>query len=121
MEKCPILLEYSKMKLTQITARLTFTTLFFTAAVLAEVKTNKEMTPDKWDGASRQIPLNTEHNKVYKFSKSNQLRCWQDGKLIVWEDKLSPNDQSARRIFKKDSEYLYTYDYGETFCIYFGG
>ena len=60
------------------------------------------------------------HNSDYIYKK-NQLRCWQDGDLIVVENGWQPTEGYKKVIMSKENKNLYFYDYGETFCLYTEG
>ncbi|MGH1426368.1 MAG: hypothetical protein ACRBEE_00345 [Arenicella sp.] len=59
-------------------------------------------------------------NKQQVTTEENTLRCWQDGTLILaehnWENVVKNNPMLKNRTQQK----LYTFDYGETFCVYIG-
>ena len=48
----------------------------------------------------------------------NQLRCWQNGKLIVLENGWHLNNTPNDFVMRNHSQKLYIYDYGDTFCLY---
>ncbi len=90
----------------------------------AEVTTNKEAKPDDWNKKLILQPLNANAKQAGNstaYSKTQQLRCWQHGDLIVLENNFRPVDGGKGKLMTKGSENLYAYDYGETFCVYLGG
>lgn len=94
----------------------------FAGQALADVTTNKDAKPDNWNRSIKLQPLNTQQDSnVAKYSKDNQLRCWQNGDLIVLENDWKPVDSNRGRLLSSGTKKLHTYDYGETFCIYLGG
>ncbi|MBX2868101.1 MAG: hypothetical protein KTR18_05475 [Acidiferrobacterales bacterium] len=101
---------------------LSMISLLASGATLAEVKTNQQAAPDDWNKAFKNQPLNAKKTKgASAFDKSNQLRCWQHGDLIVLENDFRPVDGGKGKLLSKGSKTLHAYDYGETFCVYLGG
>ncbi len=87
-----------------------------------ELNGKQEVKPDNWNRSVKLQPMTAKQAaNVGKFSKNNQLRCWQNGDLIVLENDWKPVDSKQGRLLSNGSKKLHTYDYGETFCIYLGG
>jgi len=59
-------------------------------------------------------------NKQKVVLPNNTLRCWQDGKLIVAEHQWRVAFDSHPLLINQQSKKIYTFDYGETFCIFLG-
>ena len=110
------------MKIKQLKLAAALTTAFIAGPVLADVTTNKDAEPDNWNRSIKLQPLNAKQDgNVAKFSKNDQLRCWQNGDLIVLENDWKPVDSNKGKLLTSGSRKLHTFDYGETFCIYLGG
>lgn len=89
---------------------------------MADVKKNQEAKPDDWTKSLALQPLNSQQqNSGAGFGKENQLRCWQNGDLIVLENDWKPVDPGKGRLLSNGARKLHAFDYGETFCIYLGG
>jgi len=96
--------------------------LLFAGAASADVTTNQQAKPDDWNKAIKAQPLKVNQRQGSNaFNKSNQLRCWQHGDLIVLESDFKPIDGSKGKLLSNGSKSLHAFDYGETFCIYLGG
>ena len=92
------------------------------APALADVKKNQDAKPDDWNRSIALQPLNSQQKtNVGGFGKENQLRCWQNGDLIVLESGWKPVDPSKGSLLSSGAKKLHAFDYGETFCIYLGG
>ncbi len=96
--------------------------ILFVGVASADVTTNQQAKPDDWNKVIKAQPLQvTKRQGSSAFNKSNQLRCWQHGDLIVLENDFRPVDGSKGKLLSKGSKSLHAFDYGETFCIYLGG
>lgn len=82
----------------------------------AEVKQHQSADPVKRDGVSATINRPSVEKNAVKYKK-DQLRCWQDGDLIVVENNWKLKDTS-QAMMTKGRQALYSYNFGETFCIY---
>lgn len=59
-------------------------------------------------------------NKSADFDKSELIRCWQEGELIVAENGwLNPNNSGAV-ILERGNQKMSVWEFGETFCMYLG-
>jgi len=48
-----------------------------------------------------------------------QIRCWQEGRLIVEENDWVPGDMHKQVSFLRNNEdVLYMFDFNKTFCMY---
>ena len=127
MAKQHIRSRYSRMKTAKHIRNsaivLSTISLLASGAAFAEVKTNQQAAPDDWNKAFKAQPLNAKQTKgASAFDKSNQLRCWQHGDLIVLENNFKPVDGGSKgKLMSNGSKTLHAYDYGETFCVYLGG
>ena len=110
------------MKTLRLTTAIAMALALTSAPAMADVKKNQEAKPDDWNKSIALQPLNTQQKSSYAgFSKDNQLRCWQNGELIVLENDWKAVDPSKGRLLSNGSKKLHAFDYGETFCIYLGG
>lgn len=127
MAKQLIRSRYSRMKTVRYfkTSAIAVSLLSLLAAgtAYADVTTNQQAKPDDWNKAFKLQPLNAKQKKqgASVFDKSNQLRCWQHGDLIVLENGFKPVDGNKGKLLSKGSNSLHAFDYGETFCVYLGG
>lgn len=71
----------------------------------------------KLDGVSATIDRPGVEKSPVDYKK-NQLRCWQDGDLIVAENDWKLLDKSQAKVLHKANQKLYFYNFNETFCIY---
>lgn len=60
-------------------------------------------------------------NNKHVLQHDNTLRCWQNGVLIVTEHDFQKLATMQPILVNKSNQKLYTFDYGETFCLYSGG
>jgi len=110
------------MKHYKITISAILAGMLFAAPGMADVTTTKDAKPDDWNRSIKLQPLNAKQSQnVSAFDKTNQLRCWQHGDLIVLENDWKPVDSGKGSLMSKGSKRLHAYDYGDTFCIYLGG
>ncbi len=110
------------MKTLRHTTSIVMALAFLSAPVMADVKKNQEAKPDDWTRSIALQPLNSQQqNGSAGFSKENQLRCWQNGDLIVLENDWKAVDPGKGRLLSNGAKKLHAFDYGETFCIYLGG
>jgi len=68
------------------------------------------------------LPTASERNKVkdFNFNKSQLLRCWQYGELIVAENGYANPSSLGQAIVSKGSQKLTGFNFGDTFCLYMG-
>ncbi len=83
----------------------------------AEVTQHKSAPPVNSDGISTTINRPSVEKSAVNYKK-DQLRCWQDGDLIVVENNWRLGDKSQARVLYKGKQKLYFYDFGATFCIF---
>lgn len=99
-------------------------------SVLADVnyQTTKvaQQTAEARENAKRQlhqeavVGVTNEVNQQAQFDKSRLLRCWQEGELIVAENKWDLIDQKTSAFMVQDGKEMSVFNFGTTFCMYLG-
>lgn len=82
-----------------------------------DVTQHKLATPVINDGVSTTTKQLGANKSLVDYTK-NQLRCWQDGDLIVAESDWQLPDKSQAKVLHKANQKMYFYNFNETFCIY---
>jgi hypothetical protein len=83
----------------------------------AELKT----TPGTNSQANPGIRSETDYVADAKnaWIKPRQIKCWQEGRLIVEENDWVPSDTRKHVAFVRNKDdVLYMFDFNKTFCLY---
>jgi len=79
--------------------------LLFVGIAHADVTTNQQAKPDDWNKVIKAQPLSVNQRQSSSaFNKSNQLRCWQHGDLIVLENDFKPVDGGKGKLLSRGSK-----------------
>ena len=100
----------------------------FAALMLLSVKLNAEVQYSTFDedlaqanSTAKTLSSRNAANQVAAFDREQLLRCWQEGQLISNDRGWKPQDSKAiAATFKSDTQDMFLYQFGETFCIYTG-
>jgi hypothetical protein len=98
------------------------TSVFASGIAIAEVSLHDSKTaPDSMGSALTKALDKKNPEKLKTMYGKDQFRCWQYGDLIVDERDWKLSQSGKAGLLKKNGKNLYTFDYGETFCMYVQG
>ena len=107
---------------TGIIQALVVTTVFATSMAVAEVSLHdSKKAPDTNGVGFAKVLEKKNPEKLKTMYGKDQFRCWQYGDLIVDESDWGLTQSKKSSLLKKKGKDLYTFDYGETFCMYVQG
>ena len=93
------------------TAILSLLLVFSLSQATAEVKN----VGDARKGSSADLIADAKSSWI----EPRQIRCWQEGRLIVEENNWVPGDiQRPVAFLRNKDDVLYMFDFNKTFCLY---
>lgn len=107
---------------TKIIQTLLVSTVLISGLATAEVSLHDSRTaPDNGGIEFTKVLEKKNPEKLKTMYGKDQFRCWQFGELIVDESDWYLSQSKKSSVLNKKGKNLYTFDYGETFCMYVQG
>jgi len=100
-------------------SKVIITVTFLTVLGLSQATAELKKIPETNRQASSVSETDYVADAKNAWIKPRQLKCWQEGRLIVEENDWVPSDVRKHVAFVRNKDdVLYMFDFNKTFCLY---